>query len=65
MIGAYHGTADYPAAEILAVNPLRRRRKPLRGFRGVTARARPRKEPPCLKAYPCDTEDRELLSWAD
>ena len=34
MIGAYHGTADYPAAEILAVNPLRRRRKPLRGFRG-------------------------------
>jgi len=21
MIGAYHGTADYPAAEILAVNP--------------------------------------------
>jgi len=37
MIAAYHGKTCC-TAEILAVNPLRLRRKPLRGFGGMTAR---------------------------
>jgi hypothetical protein len=38
MIAAYHGKADGCAAGVLAVNPFAPRRKPLRGFGGVTAR---------------------------
>jgi hypothetical protein len=38
MIAAYHGKANGSAARVHAVNPLRLRRKPLRGFGGMTAR---------------------------
>ena len=37
MIAAYHGKADGSSAESSPSTPLRLRRKPLRGFGGMTA----------------------------
>jgi hypothetical protein len=66
MIVAYHGKADCPAAEVLAVNPFAPAVQPLRGFGGVTAPLAPRQK--CRHAiqatslYASITKDEELLS---